>query len=393
MRTIALAALFLAGAGAAAQTPEPAPINPGLPPSLPTQPEPAPETPAFKFLTIGDPAPKLEVAAWVKGGPIERIEPGNTHVVLFWASHSKWSKEALDAFETVRRDAPAGTVFIAISVWERALAAPNDDFLPRVRAFVEEHGKAWEFAVGADNNSDAMSRGWMHGADRRWIPAAFIIDAQGRIAWMGHPLDDREGLGEIVKKVAAGQWDLKAAADRLKQDTQTRDRLRLAGGLLRRALRMENVPEIVKQFDLLIEHGRVGDARLGEVLSVLLLQAKDYEAGYACLARAVDGPLKDDAPSLNTIAWFIADEATLEKRDLPLALRAAERAVAVTNRREAYIIDTLARAQFESGMVDEAVASQTEALGKAEPGRAAEYRKTLERYLAAKAAGLPPPGK
>jgi hypothetical protein len=41
---------------------------------------------AGDILNIGDPAPKLAVSGWVKGEKVEKLEPGKTYVVEFWAT-------------------------------------------------------------------------------------------------------------------------------------------------------------------------------------------------------------------------------------------------------------------------------------------------------------------
>jgi len=37
-------------------------------------------------LSVGDKAPPLAVAKWVKGEKVDRLEPGQTYVVEFWAT-------------------------------------------------------------------------------------------------------------------------------------------------------------------------------------------------------------------------------------------------------------------------------------------------------------------
>ena len=37
-------------------------------------------------LGIGDPAPELKVAQWIKGSPVASLDPAQTYVVEFWAT-------------------------------------------------------------------------------------------------------------------------------------------------------------------------------------------------------------------------------------------------------------------------------------------------------------------
>ena len=37
-------------------------------------------------LSLGDPSPELKTSQWVKGTPVERLDPARTYVVEFWAT-------------------------------------------------------------------------------------------------------------------------------------------------------------------------------------------------------------------------------------------------------------------------------------------------------------------
>src|ERR1041385_8142862 len=43
-------------------------------------------SPRATALSVGDPAPKLQVAKWVQGEPVTGFKPGQTYVVEFWAT-------------------------------------------------------------------------------------------------------------------------------------------------------------------------------------------------------------------------------------------------------------------------------------------------------------------
>ena len=56
-----------------------------------------------------------------------------------------------------------------------------------------------------------MATTWMAAAGRDSIPTAFIVNQQGRIAWIGHPMEMTEKLWDDI---LAGHYDVaKAAAD------------------------------------------------------------------------------------------------------------------------------------------------------------------------------------
>jgi hypothetical protein len=69
-----------------------------------------------------------------------------------------------------------------------------------------------------------------------------------------------------------------------------------------------------------------------------------------------------DAGSLNELAWLLATNPDPEMHDGPSAVSLAERAAALTERKQAYILDTLAAAYAEAGQYTNAVCVQQEAI-------------------------------
>ncbi|MCE7974952.1 MAG: hypothetical protein DYG92_11625 [Leptolyngbya sp. PLA1] len=337
---------------------------------------------AKDYLQIGDPAPALKVASWEKGSPVEKLEPGKVHVLLFFATHSKWSLEALEKLATVQRE-HAGAVCMAISLWERAVPVAGGDFAARVREYASAHGADWGFPVAYDGDFGEMNKNWMHAADRRWVPTVFVVDAKGVIAWIGHPMDERSSLAEVVSKVEAGTWDAKAAAEQARLDAERRTRLRQEAAKWSLARRAGDWEEMLKRWDsLAAESEDAASEHLAETFECVFIEEKQFEAGYQWLARAAEGPMGKSSQMLNSAAWFIADRENLEKRDLVLAMKLAMRASELTGQKDAAIEDTVARVHFEQGDVDKAIEVQRRAvaLAKADEGRRGQFEATLKRY-------------
>ena len=53
-----------------------------------------------------------------------------------------------------------------------------------------------------------MSKTWMEAADRNGIPSAFLVNKQGVIAWIGHPMALKD---QLIQDVLAGTYDLSKA--------------------------------------------------------------------------------------------------------------------------------------------------------------------------------------
>ena len=117
----------------------------------------------------------------------------------------------------------------------------------------------------------------------------------------------------------------------------------------------------------------------------MLTELKKEEDAYAFAAKAAETFLRDNGSALNGISWTILDSPDLQKRDLDLALKLATRANELAESKDASILDTLARAHFEKGEVDTAIATQKKALSIAAPDEPirAELEERLKQYEAA----------
>lgn len=95
---------------------------------------------------IGDPAPPVKVIQWVKGTPVQHFEKGKVYVL--------------------------------------------------------------DFPVAMDD-SDYMNNHWLKAFDWNVIPTDFVVDRQGKIAWIGNPVD----LDGALPKIVNNSWDIEKARE------------------------------------------------------------------------------------------------------------------------------------------------------------------------------------
>jgi thiol-disulfide isomerase/thioredoxin len=154
-------------------------------------------------LKVGDPAPKLSVERWVKGSAVKEFEKDKVYVVEFWAT---WCGPCIKAIphltDLQKKHRKDGLVVLGIAASERG--DTEEERLKKLNDFMRKaDGRRMEFTVGFDADR-SMSRDWMRPAGRTGIPASFVVDKAGKIAWIGHPAN---GLDEAVAKAlkAPGQ--------------------------------------------------------------------------------------------------------------------------------------------------------------------------------------------
>ncbi len=105
----------------------------------------------------------------------------------------------------------------------------------RVREFLASKGKDIAIRVAA-NPKGEMWRSWCEPVCLEGIPQAFIVGKDGKIAWIGHPANLAEPLGQIV----AGTFDPQEHILRLKVEQEAFLRLRRDDERLKKAFEENN---------------------------------------------------------------------------------------------------------------------------------------------------------
>ncbi len=81
------------------------------------------------------------------------------------------------------------------------------------------------------------------------------------------------------------------------------------------------------------------------------------------------------------ISWYTLDDPAVEDRDLEFAMAAAKAANEASGGNDAAVLDTLARAYFETGDLNRAIKFQKKAVENAGDDRMSnDIRKTLKKY-------------
>jgi thiol-disulfide isomerase/thioredoxin len=330
-----------------------------------------------KELGIGDPAPKLQVKEFIKGDAVTSFEKGKTYVLEFWATWCRPCCDSIPHLTELQKKYP-DAVFIGVSVFEEN---PG-----KVRAFVQEIGNKMGYRVaidavpqGKDPEQGAMAKGWLDAASQDGIPATFVVDGAGYVAWIGHPMD----LDAPLAKIVAGQWDLKAAATEARKEKERQRRLELLAPLIQKGLESGQPKEPLQAIDKAIAE----DPQLEESLALpkfQLLKRKGGDVDKAAVygQKVLETTVKSDV--LNSLAWAVVDpeaEVKPDARLLKLALAAAQRADEMAGGKSADIADTLARVYFVSGDNARAVETAKRAVQLAGQGpESAEAKKRLEAY-------------
>ncbi len=321
-----------------------------------SEPPPAKERPAAKEpaadkkvdrarLAEGEPAPAMEIEKWVKGGEV-KFEPGKVYVVEFWATWCAPCRAAMPHLTELQKShKDKGLTVIGV-------ASPGlRDKIEDVEKMVAEKGEVMGYTIAWDR-AGATVNNYMKAARLRGIPASFVIDQKGNVAWYGTPSE----LDYVLDDVLAGTWDYKTGPAKLKKM-----------GEERQAIFAEADSDPQGSLKLLAAFEAKYPKSAKDMLPVkyeLQMLAGDYDAAYKTGATLVDHAIaQKDAQTLNTIAWNIVDpDGDVKKKDVDFAMRAAKEAVRISEEKDGAILDTLARCYWLKGDKVKAIELQKKAI-------------------------------
>lgn len=377
---------------------------------------------------LGQDAPPLQIASWIKGKPVDLAATKDKQVVVveFWATWCGPCRQSIPHLTELQRKFKDQVVFLGIS----------DETESKVKPFVEKMGDKMDYVVALDDHRKT-SAGYMSAFGINGIPHAFIVDKNGKIAWHGHPMDDME---DVLKEVVAGKYSLAKAAKRDEGREKIEEFCRLAASdkdparqeqLIKEINAIEaefgslnseqkfNPAEIRKMmkfnvalqgyqsviatnggaerlagFEKILEANGPPDFNLAEFKENVSHSRLFGEYFRAATGRGDAAKLPELAKQLGDIksknyellnewAWTLLVNEDIKQRDLALALKLAQAAVTASESKEGGVLDTYARALFDSGKITEAVAAQKKAVALAtDDDMRKELQETLKKYEA-----------
>lgn len=342
----------------------------------------APQAERPLALMVGDPAPSIQVAEWVQGKPLAKLEAGQTYVVEFWATWCGPCKVAIPHLNELSKQYAGKVQFVGVSVWE----SPGEPYL--VPKFVQEMGEKMTYTVASDEvkptkEHGPMAASWMTASGQSGIPTAFIVNKEGKVAWIGHPLEIEQPLADVV----AGTYDLVGAAKKYAFDARLKGVTAKLAKDVTKAEKEKDYATAIQLIEAAVAKDAAVEAKFGTKKYFLMVDAQRAPEAATYGRRLVAQVITDNAMGLNQLAWTIVDpQGKWKTGDYALAVLAAEQAVKLQEEKDASTLDTLGLALFKAGQLERAIEIQTKAAALA-AGNAkleAELKARLEEFKNAK---------
>lgn len=325
-------------------------------------------------LMVGDQAPKLQTGDWIQGRPVSGFDRDHVYVVEFWATWCGPCVQSIPHLNQLwQKFQDQGVIFIGQDVWDSDAA---------VAPFVKKMGTNMTYRVALDDkksNSDGFmgSTWWKRSVNHHGIPTAFIINRDGIIAWIGHPM----GLNEaVLDEIVSGHQDLAKARADYQRSFEIEMQFQDLQGTLNSSLKQkkwDDAQSALNKIQVLIP--RMTNGFSFQRLEILLGRKNFEEASQ--MAESLGKSHAADDYWQNELAWTIAISELPDQRCLAVAETLAARAVALTQGTNSGSLDTLARVQFMLGKKPEATATEEKAVSvEQNPTEKGALAKTLASY-------------
>jgi tetratricopeptide (TPR) repeat protein len=232
------------------------------------------------------------------------------------------------------------------------------------------------------DNGQKTKEAFFAAAGQNGIPCAFLVDQNGKIAYIGHPMNIDKTLEDVVNK----KHDINALAAAYKKQIEIQAKSEALQKEFGEAFQGEDWPKALEASEKLIALDPAENAQFIHAKFMILgVKMKEEDKAYAFAKEMLKGPAKDNVNLLNAFAWtVISEEEGFVKKDLDFALSCATDADKLAKSENPSILDTLARVHFLKGDAKKAVEVQSRAVElTTDKKQKASLQKTLDEYKAA----------
>ncbi len=344
------------------------------------------QAPARPFaLMVGDPAPPIRVSAFLKGEPVKAFEKGQVYALDFWATWCGPCKESIPHLTELQRKYGGKVRILGVSVWE-----PREK---DVEAFVREWGDKMAYTVALDRveglttsdeekrSRESVDKGLMSKSylvDSGWaeygIPCVFIVNGEGRIAWVGEPAK----MDQVLEEVVSGRHDLAAAVTAYQKKMEVEVYARSEWAKARDAGKGGDYAAAEKHWDNVIALGPDYEVAYIHKYVLLLVQKKAPDEAAALLAQSAPG--LDWRTIMSMTAALAYEGRGLKAGHLREGIKACQLALSKYGQDHTWPLMTMAAMHYRLGENEKAVELVDKALLICKESDRKSFLEAREKY-------------
>jgi thiol-disulfide isomerase/thioredoxin len=315
-----------------------------------------------KEMSVGQPAPVINVTEWMRGPEQPEFIPGKTYVIEFWASWCGPCRKSLPHMaELQSRYLDRGVQFLGV-------AAAEYDGPEELQKFLDVQGDAINFPIAYVEDKTVFSN-WMQAGRTFGLPWVFVVDGTGRIAWWGQPF--YEDFEPTLKAVARGDFHLAGEdADRFLSRNLNNDAWKISKQLDQAVESGES--EIAVQ--LIDQLAQIDAERFWweqvQKLRILLTELNAEKAAVTFANELFTTSFNQNPHGMMALSEAFLD-ANLGSVGLEVASKAISQAESLTHDRSAAVKAVAVKVACRSGNMQQAASLMRETLELAEPRVAA----------------------
>ncbi len=232
-------------------------------------------------IKIGDRAPSLGSAEWMKGNPVKEFQANQVYVVEFGYINCDACRSVIPFLSHLNTKYRGEITLISVFKGESK---------KRLNNYLLNNKDKINYSVARDPAPELLlDKSWMIASGRRSWPTAFVVDKEGIIVWVGSPFF----LESVILDVLGNQFEPEIVA----QKELERDSLFNSIGKAVREKDFQVALNITEK--LILEYPLFPSYKL---IKFDVLLKSDENRAYAYAHELVSGLGKDDEPLLLSMA-------------------------------------------------------------------------------------------
>ena len=329
------------------------------------------------LMTVGSKAPALDIEHWLSDGngtfsKVRGFKPDKIYVIEFWATWCGPCIASIPHLSELQKKYADKNVQI-ISVSQEDLPTVEGFLANKVTGKAETYGQLTSNYCLTSDPDGSVQNAYMKASQQNGIPTAFIVGKDGRIDWIGHPIEMDQPLQSIVDD----RWDREQFATDFKLKQEIDQGLQRAMKFVEQGKFKDGLVIL----ETLINKSPADSDLIGQVKMIrfsILLSTQNPLATTALEQMTQEN--KSDPGLLNQLSWGVVELSLSGKpveRSLIDAARSTVDIAVNTSPNDAAILDTQAHLALMQGRLNQAIQIQSKAVLQANP----EIKSDLENFL------------